>query len=108
LLGMNKFFKLHNYAENMKVKIATFILKNKVNIWWEYVKNVKEIREEELIWDEFERLFKKKNLYERYYDDRSKEFYELHMGSMTDDEYTSRFLELLRYVPYLKDEKVKI
>ena len=27
---------------------------------------------------------------------------------MTDDEYTSRFLELLRYVPYLKDEKGKI
>lgn len=27
---------------------------------------------------------------------------------MTDDEYTSRFLELLRYVPYLKEEKAKI
>lgn len=30
------------------------------------------------------------------------------MGCMTDDEYASRFLELLRYVPYLKDEKAKI
>lgn len=30
------------------------------------------------------------------------------MGSMTDDEYTSRFLELLRYVPYLTEEKSKI
>jgi len=30
------------------------------------------------------------------------------MGSMTDDEYTSRFLELLRYVPYLTEEKAKI
>lgn len=30
------------------------------------------------------------------------------MGSMTDDEYTSRFLELLRYMPYLKDEKENI
>jgi len=30
------------------------------------------------------------------------------MGSMTDDEYTSRLLELLRYVPYLKEEKAKI
>ena len=34
--------------------------------------------------------------------------YELKMGSMTNEEYTSRFLELLRYVPYLKEEKVKI
>jgi len=27
---------------------------------------------------------------------------------MTDDEYTRRFLELLRYVPYLKEEKAKV
>ena len=40
----------------------------------------------------------------RYYDDRAKELY----GSMKNDEYTSRFLGLLRYVPYLKDEKEKI
>jgi len=30
------------------------------------------------------------------------------MGSMTNDEYTNRFLELLRYVPYLNDEKANI
>lgn len=30
------------------------------------------------------------------------------MGSMTYDEYANKFLELLRYVPYLKDEKAKI
>jgi len=34
--------------------------------------------------------------------------YELKMGSVTDEEYTSRFLELLRYVPYLKEEKGNI
>lgn len=27
---------------------------------------------------------------------------------MTDDQYTSKFLELFRYVPYLKEEKAKI
>ena len=30
------------------------------------------------------------------------------MGSMIDDKYTSKFLELLRYVPYLTKEKTKI
>jgi len=29
------------------------------------------------------------------------------MGSMIDEEYMTKFLELLRYVPYLKDEKTK-
>lgn len=45
---------------------------------------------------------------ERYYDATTKDFYELQMGSMTDDEYTSSFLELLRYVAYLKEEKAKV
>ena len=27
---------------------------------------------------------------------------------MTNEEYTSRFLELLRYVPHLKEDKAKI
>lgn len=30
------------------------------------------------------------------------------MGSMMDEEYTFKFLELLRYVPYLQDEKDKV
>jgi len=29
------------------------------------------------------------------------------MGSMIDEEYTSRFLNLLRYVPYRKEENAK-
>jgi len=61
-----------------------------------------------LSWDDFERLFKKKYLSERYYDGKSKEFYEIGMGFMTNEEYTTKFMELLRYFPYLKDEKEKI
>jgi hypothetical protein len=37
-----------------------------------------------------------------------KEFFELKMGSMTIDEYERRFLELLKYVSFIKDETVKI
>jgi len=32
LLGMNKFFELHEYTENMKAKIVIFNLKGKENI----------------------------------------------------------------------------
>jgi hypothetical protein len=37
-----------------------------------------------------------------------KEFFELKLGKMTIDEYERRFLELLKYVPFIKDEAVKI
>jgi len=30
------------------------------------------------------------------------------MGLMTYEEYMTNFLELLRYVPYIKDEKAKV
>jgi len=72
------------------------------------VKNAKGIQEEELTWSEFERLFRKKLLFKRYHDDMENEFYEFNMGYMTDEEYTSRSFELLRYVYYLNEEKAKI
>ena len=45
---------------------------------------------------------------ERFFDRKVKEFHELHMGSMTMDAFINRFLDLLHYVPYIKEEKVKI
>ena len=43
-----------------------------------------------------------------FFDLKVKEFHELHMGSMTMDALINRFLGLLHYVPYIKEEKVKI
>ena len=50
----------------------------------------------------------KKYLSDRNYDDKIKEFHELILGQQTMEEYANKFLELLRYVRYIKDEKVKI
>ena len=47
-------------------------------------------------------------MYERYYDGKAKEFYEFKMGSMTEEEYTMEFMEMLRYSPYLEDENSKV
>ena len=44
----------------------------------------------------------------RFFDRKVKEFQELRMGSMTMDAFINRFLDLLHYVPYIKEEKVKI
>lgn len=78
-----------------------------LHIWWEYVKHVRDIKTNDLTWHEFKRLSRKRYLLERYYDSKTKEFYELNMGSMIDEEYMTMFLALLRYIPYLKYEKDK-
>lgn len=92
----------------MKAMKSTFTIKGKTYIWWEDVKNFIGIQEEDLNWSEFERLFRKIYLSKRYYDEKEKEFYDSKMGSMTNEDYTSRFLDLSRYVPYLKEEKERI
>ena len=52
--------------------------------------------------------FKKKFLLEQYYEERAKEFYDLRLGTMSMKELNSKFLRLLRYVPYIVDEKPKV
>jgi len=46
-------------------------------------------------------------LLDRCYDNKENDFYEMISGHLSDEEYITRFLELLRYVPYLKDYKAK-
>jgi hypothetical protein len=92
----------------LKARVATFNLNGKASIWWEDLKNVKGIHEEDLSWERFEKYFRKKYLSEKYFDEKTKEFYELKLGQLTIEEYVSRFLELLRYVPYIKAEKEKV
>ena len=107
-LGMNFFFELHNYIDNVKATVVIFSLKGKADIWWEDVKWVRDNMTYDLSWREFKRIFRKKYLLERYYNNKAKYFYELKMGSMTDEAYTTKFLELLRYVLYITDDKAKV
>ena len=52
--------------------------------------------------------FKRKYLSEQYYEEKGKDFCELSLGAMTMKEICSKFLSLLRYVPYIIDEKPNI
>jgi hypothetical protein len=47
-------------------------------------------------------------LSKKYFDGKTKEFYELKIGKLMIDEYINNFLELIRYAPYIKDGKVKM
>jgi len=67
----------------MKVKVAIFNLDGKASIWWEDLKNVTGIHGRKLTWKQFEECFKKKNLSERYYDEKIIEFQELNLGQLT-------------------------
>jgi hypothetical protein len=94
LLGMRKYFQLHNYSSQEEGRISIYQLKGKASMWWDQFVQVQHIDEKKVTWREFKRYFQKKYLTKRYYDKKMKEFFELKLGSMTIDEYERRFLEL--------------
>ena len=92
----------------MKERVTIFNLKGRASIWWEHFKQIRNISERKLKWKRFQKYFKQKYLSDKYYDDKVKDFSELRLGQQTMEEYANRFLELLRYVTYIKDEKMKV
>jgi len=92
----------------MKVKMAIYNLKGKANIWWQNLKLAKGLKEKQLEFPDFKKYFKKKYLSEIYYERKMKEFFESQLGQMTMDDLINKFMELLRFVPYIREDKVKI
>jgi hypothetical protein len=108
LLGMRKYFQLHNYSSHVEGRISIYQLKGKASMWWDQLVQVQHIKEKSVTWREFKKYFEKKYLTKRYYDNKMKELFELKIGSMTIDEYERRFLEMLKYVSFIKDETINI
>ena len=105
---MRKYFQVQDYSGNIKARVAIFNLTGITSIRWEHFRQVKKINEMQIVWKQFQKYFKQKYLSNRYYDDKIREFHELILGQQTMEEYANKFQELLRYVEYIKDEKVKI
>jgi hypothetical protein len=105
---LKKYFRVHDYYEKLKAQISIFNLNGKDCIWWEDLSNGKGIHEKELSWKQFEKYLNKKYLSEKYFDGKAKELSEFNIGQLTIDEYINKFLELMRYVPYIKDEKLNM
>jgi hypothetical protein len=57
LLGLKKYFRVHDFSENMKARVATFNLNRKASICWEDLKNMKGVCKEDLSWERFEKYF---------------------------------------------------
>jgi hypothetical protein len=84
------------------VNISILNLNEESSIWWEYLNEFKGLKESKLTWKQFEKYFRKKYLLERDYDGKVKEFHGLKLGQLIMDDHVNRFLELSRYVPYIR------
>jgi len=108
LSGMKKYFQIYNYSGELKARMAIYNLTGKADIWWQDLKRMKRIKEKGVTWSSFKKYFKKQYLSEQYYEGKAKEFYELKLGNLSMKDLCSKFLSLLRYVPYIAEEKPKV
>jgi hypothetical protein len=108
LLGLKRYFQLHNYSSNLEARISTYHLHGKDAIWWDQLKQVEHINESGITWKQFKKYFQKEYLSNHLYDKKMQEFFELRSGSMNMVEYEKKFLGLLKYAKFISNEKVKI
>lgn len=77
LINMNKYFQLYEYDHNLKGCLAIYQLQGKATLWWEEVKTVRGVNEQNVTWENFQKYFKEKYLTKRFYDEKEKEFHDL-------------------------------
>ena len=92
----------------MKDRLAMYNLNGKVARWWRDLKHTKKDEVREIRWSNFHKIFQEKYMLGRFFNRKVKDFHKLRMVSMTMDAFINTFLGLLHFVPYIKDEKVKI
>ena len=92
----------------MKSHLAIYNLNGKEARWWRDLNHTKKDELREIQWSKFHKIFHKKYMSERFFDRKVKDFHKLRIGSMAMDPFINRFLDMLHYVSYIKDEKVKI
>jgi hypothetical protein len=57
LIGIRKYFQLHNYSSNLEAIIATYHFHGKFVMWWDQLKQVEHINENKITWKQFKRYF---------------------------------------------------
>jgi hypothetical protein len=50
LLGMRKYFQLHDYSSNEKSRIVAYPLQGKESMWWDWLKKAKHLDEKRISW----------------------------------------------------------
>ena len=57
-LGMKKYFQVQGYSINMKERVSIFNLNGRASIWWENLRQVRNINDRKIVWKQFKKYFK--------------------------------------------------
>ena len=73
LIDKGKYFQTCEYTDKLKAWLEVYQLRGNFTLWWEEIKTVRKINEEQVTWQEFHKHFKEKYLTEHYYDEKARQ-----------------------------------
>ena len=72
ILGVSKYFGVHNYSIEMKARLAIYNLNGKTSRWWRDLKHTNKYEAREIRWSNFRKLFQEEYMSERFFDRKVK------------------------------------
>jgi hypothetical protein len=79
---MKKYLQLHDYPSQVEARITTYHLQGKETIWWDKLKQSKNLDEKRISWMQFKGYFQEKYFSKHHYERKMKYFFELRLGTM--------------------------
>ncbi|GKV07344.1 hypothetical protein SLEP1_g19138 [Rubroshorea leprosula] len=94
---VERVFELKDIPDDKRVKFVAIKLKKHASIWWENLKRSREREGRNKIrtWEKMRRELTRKFLPDRYYQDNFVKFHNLQQKSLTVEEYTMEFEQLM-------------
>ena len=108
LQSLQRCFGLRPYGSNLKARLAVHQLRGDASNWWHQEEIIGGVRMDTLTWELLLERFKERYLSEHFRPKQIKEFHCLYQRGLTVAQYESRFLEILPYLEYMKEEKQQV
>jgi hypothetical protein len=110
LLEIKELFEVLECTDAQRVSFAAFKLQGDAKRWWQSTKLLlaQELGQQAITWERFQQEFLDRYFPRTAREAKAREFATLAQGTMTVEQYAARFMELVRFAPYLvPDEERK-
>ena len=103
LEGNERVYQVMQCTDEQMVTFSAFLLRDRALEWW---RAVQRRYPEGVSWAQFKEEFIDKFVPASYKDVKAEEFFRLEQGTLSVTDYERSFSELLRHVPFIRDDEV--
>ena len=103
LEGNERVYQVMQCTDEQMVTFSAFLLRDRALEWW---RAVQRRCPEGVSWAQFKEEFTDKFVPASYRDAKAEEFFRLEQGTLSVTDYERSFSELVKHVPFIRDDEV--